>query len=191
MRKTVLKDWYNFIKVYSNFIPSTFCDEVANNTSENINWKRHGWTNYNTDSKEHYEHDCEVLNTNWIQDEDFYKELRSYSRKAMFNYYPEMFVGAQKLSEIRLNRYNQGTYMKFHIDNIRGLFDGEKKGVPILSIVGCLDDNYEGGEMIFNNEHEVRLNKGDIVIFPSNFMFGHSVNTISKGRRVSFVSWGY
>lgn len=189
MRKTS-KDWYNFIKVYSNFIPSTFCDEVTNYTANDPNWKRHGWTNYNTDQASHRDNDCEVLNPDWIK-EEYYKELRRHTRQAIREYFPEMYVGAHKLGELRLNRYNIGTCMKFHVDNIRGLFDGKKKGVPILSIVGCLDDDYEGGEMIFNNEHEVRLNKGDIVIFPSNFMFGHSVNTIIKGRRVSFVSWGY
>jgi predicted 2-oxoglutarate/Fe(II)-dependent dioxygenase YbiX len=69
------------------------------------------------------------------------------------------------------------------------LFDGERKGIPILSIVGLLNDNYEGGKFIFFENHEIVLKKGDIMIFPSIFMFPHRVENVTKGVRNSFVSW--
>jgi predicted 2-oxoglutarate/Fe(II)-dependent dioxygenase YbiX len=32
---------------------------------------------------------------------------------------------------------------------------------------------------------------GDILLFPSNFMFPHEVKEITKGIRYSFVSWAF
>ena len=30
-----------------------------------------------------------------------------------------------------------------HADHIHSMFDGEKKGIPILSVLGVLNDDYE------------------------------------------------
>ena len=64
------------------------------------------------------------------------------------------------------------------------------KGIPILSIVGLLNDNYEGGEFMIRGK-EVKLIRGDILIFPSNFIYPHEVKDITKGIRYSFVSWAF
>ena len=34
-----------------------------------------------------------------------------------------------------------------------------------------------------------RLNKNSCVIFPSNFLFTHHVNPVTKGERYVIVSW--
>jgi predicted 2-oxoglutarate/Fe(II)-dependent dioxygenase YbiX len=80
--------------------------------------------------------------------------------------------------------------MREHYDHIHSLFDGKLKGIPILSIVGLLNDNYEGGEFLIRRE-QVKLARGDILIFPSNFMYPHEVKDITKGIRYSFVSWAF
>ena len=38
--------------------------------------------------------------------------------------------------------------MKEHQDHIHSIFDGNEKGIPILSIVGNLNDDFEGSEFI-------------------------------------------
>ena len=70
------------------------------------------------------------------------------------------------------------------------LFDGKLKGIPIISIVGLLNDNYEGGAFMCR-EKEIKLIRGDILLFPSNFMYPHEVKEITKGIRYSFVSWAF
>ena len=42
---------------------------------------------------------------------------------------------------------------------------------------------------IRNNKYE--LKEGDIMLFPSTFIFNHEVKTVTKGERYSFVSWAY
>jgi predicted 2-oxoglutarate/Fe(II)-dependent dioxygenase YbiX len=70
------------------------------------------------------------------------------------------------------------------------MFDGENKGIPILSVVGLLNDNFTGGEFYVNGVN-MKLKKGDIIVFPSNFMYPHEVKTIKKGERYSYVSWTF
>ena len=68
------------------------------------------------------------------------------------------------------------------------MFDGERKGIPILSVLGVLNDDYEGGEFVLIDE-KIDLSKGDIIIFPSNFMYPHKVEPVTKGTRYSYISW--
>jgi predicted 2-oxoglutarate/Fe(II)-dependent dioxygenase YbiX len=81
--------------------------------------------------------------------------------------------------------------MKMHHDHIHTLFDGERKGVPILTVLGLLNDDFEGGDFLMFDDKKLNLSAGDIVIFPSNFMYPHSVTTVTKGTRYSFVAWGW
>ena len=79
--------------------------------------------------------------------------------------------------------------MSRHSDHIQSLFTGEKRGIPILSVVGVLNDNYEGGEFIMFDDYEIKFKTGDLIIFPSVFLYPHKVKPVIKGIRYSFVSW--
>ncbi len=79
--------------------------------------------------------------------------------------------------------------MAQHCDHIHSLFEGKEKGIPILSVLGILNNNYEGGEFIMFENEEIKLNKGDILIFPSLFLYPHKVEPVKKGIRYSFISW--
>jgi predicted 2-oxoglutarate/Fe(II)-dependent dioxygenase YbiX len=48
-----------------------------------------------------------------------------------------------------------------------------------------------GGELIFFGDTKYDFGAGDVLVFPSNFMFPHSVDTVTEGERYSFVSWVY
>ena len=61
--------------------------------------------------------------------------------------------------------------------------------IPILSIVGVLNDNYQGGEFIMFDDYEIKFKPGDIIIFPSVFLYPHLVKPVTKGTRYSLVSW--
>ena len=43
---------------------------------------------------------------------------------------------------------------------------------------------------MFNNK-KINLNQGDILIFPSVFLYPHKVEPVTKGARYSFVSWAW
>ena len=70
------------------------------------------------------------------------------------------------------------------------IFDGQEKGIPILSIVGVLNDNYKGGDFLMRGK-KIPFKTGDILIFPSTFLYPHVVKEVTEGTRYSFVAWAY
>ena len=85
---------------------------------------------------------------------------------------------------VQHNKHDAG--YKFHTDF------GLKVQERHLSISICLNNEYSGGEFVFNlptGKHVVPQNEGDAVIFPSNFMFSHQVNKVSEGTRYALIGW--
>ena len=91
-------------------------------------------------------------------------------------------------------RYKVGNLMEKHADHIHSVFQndyGIPKGIPILSCIGVLNDDYEGGEIEMFDDTKFDLEPGEVLIFPSVFLYPHKVCEITKGTRYSFVSWVY
>ena len=111
--------------------------------------------------------------------------LRTYCDEFQFKW----FGSWKGYTELRFNRYKTDTQMELHCDHIQSMFDGQRKGIPTLSIVGILNDDYEGGDFIMWEDTKLELKTGDLLIFPSTFLYPHKVNLVTKGTRYSFVSW--
>ena len=58
-------------------------------------------------------------------------------------------------------------------------------------MIGALNDNYQGGEFIMFDDYEIKLKKGDFLLFPSVFLYPHLVKPVTKGTRYTFVSWSW
>lgn len=91
----------------------------------------------------------------------------------------------------RFNKYDKSHSMDSHIDHIYSCFDGTQKGIPVLSVVGLLNDNFQGGKFVFEFEKDYTpsLLPGDIMIFPSAFPWKHRVEPVTDGTRYSWVCW--
>lgn len=177
-----------------NIVSKVECEWILEE-SLTAEWSRHKWTkndgkgNFDSfDSREETE-----LSVAFIKQGSDLRRILEKNVKAAIGLYAERFpkVGVKNHSIPRLNRYSENTKMSNHVDHIHSVFDGKIRGIPIISIVGVLNDDYEGGEFIFNNEYEVKFNAGDILIFPSVFLYAHKVKSVKSGTRTSFVSWGY
>lgn len=94
-------------------------------------------------------------------------------------------------STVRFNRYGPGQLMLEHCDHIQSLFDGGDKGIPVLSCLVQLNDDFEGGELVFWEDEVIDMGTGSILIFPSNFLFPHRVEPVRSGFRYSCVSWAW
>jgi len=95
-----------------------------------------------------------------------------------------------QFSGVRYNKYSTGESIRSHVDHIHSLFDGKKRGIPVISFVGVFNDDYEGGDFILCGE-KVDLKQGDCVIFPSVFLYPHEVTPVTKGSRYSWVLWSW
>jgi len=58
-----------------------------------------------------------------------------------------------------------------------------------VSLVGYLNDNYDGGEIAFDMyDIKVKPDAGDLIIFPSNYMFMHKAMPVTSGVKYSIVT---
>ena len=97
---------------------------------------------------------------------DFYSSKTSYCQ---FLYY---------------NSKMHGHYI-YHIDNSFS----NPRNLTILIGLSSAED-YDGGELfIANDEKGIKLDKGEAVAFPSNFMFPHKVERVRRGERKVLVVW--
>lgn len=178
----------DYVAIYKVNSPSV-CKQIIENISS-ANWEKHSYNDPVTQKNTTYEDDLEVAG----QDETTQLYLKDVLNKCLSDYLTNvapMSFEITELCNVRFNRYKTGTNMKFHHDHIHTLFDGERKGVPILSVLGLLNDDFEGGDFLMFDGKKVNLEAGDIIIFPSNFLYPHAVTTITKGTRYSFVAWGW
>ena len=182
---------YIYVK---NHIPKKMCEELISECNKG-NWKKHSWNNYvedNTYSEPTKELD--VMSGTLEQQ----KKIAPYIAKALQEYQEKHSkIGSKteapwlsQFSLLRFNRYQVGAMMREHYDHIHSIFDGQMKGVPIVSIVGNLNEDYEGSEFYCRGER-IKLKTGDVLLFPSNFIYPHEVKETTKGTRYSFVSWAF
>lgn len=58
-----------------------------------------------------------------------------------------------------------------------------------VSLVAYLNDNFEGGELYFRLQGLTYVPKaGDVVLFPSNFMYPHQAKVVHSGTKYSLVT---
>jgi len=107
----------------------------------------------------------------------------------VYGFYKAKFpmMASSKINQIDLLKYNSGGKYNVHTDHYTN-------SPRHLSIIINLNEGYEGGDLIFTDQKKVevkriKLGKGSIVFFPSNFMYPHSIEPITKGVRYSIVSW--
>jgi predicted 2-oxoglutarate/Fe(II)-dependent dioxygenase YbiX len=150
-------------------------------------WQPHRW--FQNDTSEYvYRKDFDTT-----YDSELQNTMKDPILKFVYKYYDdhrEPGDTSAYYSGIRFNRYNEGESIKLHIDHIHSLFDGKKRGIPVLSFVGVFNDDYEGGEFMLCNE-EIKLKQGDCIVFPSVFLYPHEVKPVTKGTRYSWVMWSW
>ena len=188
---TQLKD---LIHVERGIIPENLCDYIIKDI-ETREWKPHTWYNNTNDSygsEPTMELDVQsitpelqqLLTPIMIQAGSAYNQKYSYPCERTQQI-------MNKFTGIRFNRYSGGQIMRQHMDHIHSIFDGNEKGIPVLSFILNLNDNYRGADLYFWQDHAVHLGKGDIIMFPSLFLFPHGVTEAREGVRYSAVSWAW
>ena len=83
---------------------------------------------------------------------------------------------------INLVKYYPGNHFQTHAD------DGASYK-SVVSLVGYLNDDYEGGEIEFNVLGvKIKPEAGDLVVFPSNFIYTHRAHPVISGIKYSIVT---
>ena len=194
-----------------DFLDKDFCKSVVENLKVS-EWERHDFTGYETNDPEHgFGWQREVKSTPSGNEEpdflghtgsgwkEFQAETNNYIIRQLSSALSEYirsfgykwFNGWNGYSVIKFLRYSETQQMAEHCDHISSLFDGNVKGIPMLSVVGQLNEDFDGGEFVMFGDKVIDFESGDVIIFPSNFMYPHRVEPVTKGARYSYVSWAY
>lgn len=173
-----------YIMVYKQAIKPHICTGLIEDI-EKREWSTHSWNHYSAQNSISYaDKELDVIHG----DKDHMKKISGPISKCLKEYQEKVkskFITG--FSDIRFNRYTVGTLIRSHYDHIP-MDNGH--GIPILSIVANLNEGYEGADFIIRN-NIIPLKTGDVVLFPSNFIYPHKVSECEYGTRYSFVSWAY
>ena len=128
------------------------------------------------------------LNFNTPTDLFYWNYIKS-EIEYIYTFYKAKFpkMTSSKINQIDLLKYSPGGKYNLHTDH-------HNTSPRHLSVIINLNDDYEGGDLVFTDQREkeikrLKLGKGSIVFFPSNFMYPHGIQPITKGTRYSIVAW--
>ena len=179
-----------YIYKIDNFLGKNLCDQAVEEMKM-VKFEEHKFYDPIKD-RYHTRSGSQELSMSWdnVPVRDIIMKKIYTGIQAYINYFDMPYFNHwQGYTDIRFNEYKENKKMALHCDHIRSMFDGERKGIPILSVLGALNDNFEGGEFIMFDDYEIPFKKGDLMIFPSNFLYPHRVEPVKKGIRYTYISW--
>jgi hypothetical protein len=91
------------------------------------------------------------------------------------------------IADIEILKYEENGFYTWHTDHCAQI-------PRTMSCILLLNNDYEGGNLCFRNpdgsdEIEVEVKPNRMIIWPSNFLFPHTVKPVTKGTRYSVVAW--
>ena len=178
-------DIEKYISYYKNAVPYTLCRDIM---SYGYNFQPSTYANNKgklISSDERVLMDECWVNKNTV----YYKDIKSCFEYVCRRYSEEFpLFSVQHITDFRINRYSENGFMSSHVDNIHHSH-GQQYGYPQVTVLLYLNDDYEGGELILCEDKKINTKKGDLLMFPSNFLYPHEITPVTKGSRYSYVSW--
>tara|TARA_R100000388_G_C7242516_1_gene162558 strand:+ start:564 stop:1118 length:555 start_codon:yes stop_codon:yes gene_type:complete len=173
------------IVVYNNIVDPIFCERCVEYI-DHVCKKSLATKAGDTDYREVSGHS---LTKKTISEQIYFKKIYD----EIFHFYSTYRIKfprleAAQINQIDLLKYNTGGKYLYHTDE----FHGTPRS---LSVIINLNDDYEGGDLVFAYQYlnkemkRVPLKKGSICFFPSNFLYPHMIEPITKGTRYSIVAW--
>lgn len=186
-------DLRNYVRVYEGFLDPPMCNFALADLEHRAEWTNHQFYDPQTGDTYSTENELSVsyseIPVKQIINEKIWYALERYILDDFKDL--DWWGKWTGYSPIRFNRYTENSDMKMHCDHIHSLFDGNRKGVPVLSIVGLLNDDFDGGEFVMWEDQLIPMSAGSLLVFPSNFLYPHRVLPVTYGTRYSFVSWSW
>lgn len=161
------------------------CPSIIEYLEKFSTWRPHEWYSQVEGNKTSLNDFVVTDNTKLAQQfqPGIQRALGEYADKKMGKYGQYFFN-----SFVRFNKYNVGEGIEEHVDHIHAIFKERPSGIPVISVVGCLNDDYEGGQFHLCGE-PLDIGAGELILFPSVFLYPHYVTPVTAGCRYSWVSW--
>jgi len=188
------------IVVYSNVIPNSenlYKDIEEGLVSANLEWQQASVKEIDTPKVNTNTRDTHTFGVDYLGKVDdstplslseffllslnniFFKSFDPVEKDYMASY--AMFADSH--DSYGILKYGKGQKFTNHIDDHK---DYHRR----VSTVYYLNDNYKGGEINFprfNIKFKPKANQ--MIIFPSTYVYNHSVSEVTEGFRYAVVSW--
>ena len=130
-----MTDIMHFAKLYRGVVSDEICAKTVSEM-DTLEFKEH--TFYNAKTDEHKPRSgSQELSMSW-GNVSTKQTLNDIVDNTAYEYVKELnmpwFDKYQGYSHVRFNKYAENKMMALHADHIHSMFDGERKGVPILSV---------------------------------------------------------
>ena len=184
--KTNLTD---YIQVYNGSISEDLCNRTVSSL-QNVKWELHTFYDAMNNTKSSHDNEphsyYKKVDTTYELMDCLKKVISGYVSSYEFTHW-NSWLG---FSYPKFNRYVVGSEMTNHCDHIHSLFSGDVRGIPVLTMIGQLNKEYSGGELVLLDK-QYDLGVGDVLIFPSCFLYPHHVKKVTDGVRYSLASWSW
>ena len=183
----------NFIKIYDEVMPWKVLSNLIrfSNKSESMFVKTTVGSQEEINFNVRRTYACALSNThNSMSVVHWFNLLYFYFNKHLTQY--KLDVNAldyhlKHIFDIEILKYENSGFYTWHVDHFAE--------VPrTMSCILLLNNDYEGGNLCFRNpdgseEWEVEVKPNRMIVWPSNFLYPHTVKPVTKGIRYSVVAW--
>jgi len=162
-------------------LPVGLCDDIISMFKNDTAWKK-----------------ADVLGGDKIEDHSIIRncEKNNFSHHRNIDDVIFQFISiaikkyAEELPALTLNKDTGYEILKYEVGGFYVQHIDQAPNIPrIVSCSILLNDNFEGGEFLFDGEYKVKQTKGAGLFFPSSYAFPHEILPITKGIRYSIVTW--
>jgi len=183
----------NFIKIYDEILPWNVLSNLirfANSSKFNetqVGGGKDAKTDFNI--RRTYALDLSNLNDSFSK-VHWFNILHSFFNKNLKRYISDtntLDFPIKHIIDIGILKYENTGFYTWHTDHFADI-------PRTMSCIFLLNNDYEGGNLCFRNpdgsgEWEVEVKPNRMIIWPSNFLYPHTVKPVTKGKRYSVVAW--
>lgn len=113
----------------------------------------------------------------------------------IFKNYLDHYKNELNIKDFQLTTIQSIDILKYDVDDKYVWHVDHFKDIPrTMSIIYLLNNDYKGGNLKFRdpngeNEFSIETKANRLIMWPSNFLYPHSVSPVTEGTRYSIVSW--
>lgn len=116
-----------------------------------------------------------------------WNKIHTDLQKTIWTYRNTYNIEVNEDEGFAINKYGRGAEYRGHVDHA-------PSNNRIFSMVAFLNDDFEGGELVFPLfDVSVKPKSGSVILFPSNFPYFHFANSVGKEHntetKYSLVTW--
>lgn len=183
------------INLYKNIIPKEECINIINVLENKLSSNKNtfSWRQAQINDKENnvdsrncfdFKYKREHLGKLMPYDKelfDIHKTVEDHLDTALSHYQKMWNLSINYKEAFNFVKYGQNQYFKIHGDH------GPYYTCTVSAVI-YLNDDYEGGEIDFvRQELKIKPSVGDIILFPSNYVYEHSSCEVMGGSKYSVV----